>query len=55
MRADKGDALVVVRILKDGSFTCSKPCDKCIKYIKDQGIKTVYYTDWDGQVKEISL
>jgi len=55
MRASKGDTLIVVRILKNGEFSCSKPCEKCMKFIRDYGIKKVYYIDWDLELKEIKI
>lgn len=55
MRAAKGDALLVVRIKKDGELSCSKPCSKCLKVAKDFGIKKIYFTDWDKSIKEIRI
>ena len=55
MRASAGDTLVVVRIKKNGSLTCSKPCEKCLRFAKDFGIKTVVYSDWDGSIKRRRL
>jgi deoxycytidylate deaminase len=50
MRAKCGDKLIVVRLLKNDDLSCSKPCDKCMKYIKKQGIKEIYYINWDGEL-----
>lgn len=36
------------RELKDGERACSRPCEGCIKLIKDLGIKQIYYTDENG-------
>lgn len=37
----------------NGKRSCSRPCKACEKLIKDLGIKTVYYTDWNGNyIKE---
>ena len=36
----------IYRELKDG------PCRSCLEFIKDMGIKTIYYTTSDGFVKE---
>lgn len=51
----EGDTLVVVRIAKNGSLTCSMPCRKCMEFMKDHGIKTVFYSDWNGEIKEMRL
>ena len=46
-------SIYIYRKLKDGSSSCARPCAACMRLIKDLGIKTIYYTDWDeGFVKE---
>lgn len=50
MRANCGDQLLVVRLLKNGELGCSKPCAKCMKYIKEQKIKEIFYVDWNGEI-----
>ncbi len=37
-------AVVNVRLNKQGDFRLSKPCRKCVDYLKGLGIKTVYYS-----------
>jgi deoxycytidylate deaminase len=40
-----GTTMVVVRIRRDnGGLGMSKPCNKCLKKIKDSGIKKVIYS-----------
>lgn len=51
----KADTLVVVRILKDNSLTCSFPCKRCQKIAKDFKFKKIIYIDWDGNSQEIKL
>jgi deoxycytidylate deaminase len=51
----RGDTLVVVRIKSDGSFSCSKPCEHCLSFIKEYGIKRIVFTDWNGSVKEMRV
>ncbi len=51
----EGDTLYVVRIKKDGSLAMSKPCFRCLKMAKDNGIKTIIYTDADGQPQTMEL
>lgn len=50
MRAKRGDTLIVVRLLKNDDLGCSKPCEKCMKYIRKKGIRQIFYIDWDGEV-----
>jgi len=49
----QGDTLIVVRILKNGELSCSKPCEKCIKFAKDYGIKKIYYIDWNKKIRKM--
>tara|TARA_Y100000034_G_C6523125_1_gene225204 strand:+ start:136 stop:489 length:354 start_codon:yes stop_codon:yes gene_type:complete len=50
-----GDTLEVIRWKKCGKMTMSKPCNYCMRHIKEAMIKKVRYTDWDGAWKEIDL
>lgn len=53
---NKADTILVVRVRKlDGNLTCSLPCPKCQKFLKDKGIKKVFYSDWDSSIKEMRL
>lgn len=51
----KGDTLIVVRILKNGQLSESKPCNKCLAFAKDYGIKKIYYSTWSGEIRLIKL
>lgn len=53
--AKPGDELVVIRWKKNGEPTMSLPCPSCQQYLKEAGIKTVYYTDWDGEFQKLKL
>lgn len=55
LKASEGDTVIVVRILKDGTMTCSKPCDNCMKQIRKAGIERVYYIDWEGELQRMSV
>jgi len=50
----KGDTIIVFRIKKDG-FGCSKPCHRCQRFIKDNGIKKVIYTNNAGVLETMYL
>lgn len=43
-------SILVVRSNSFKEFTMAKPCDACMKLIKEVGIKHVYYTDWQGNI-----
>jgi deoxycytidylate deaminase len=51
----RGDTLVVVRIMKSGKLSCAKPCEKCVAFAKDFGIKKIIYSDWDASLQTIKL
>ncbi len=55
LRANAGDTIVVVRLLKDGNLTCSKPCERCMAMAKDFGIKKIIFSDWNGALQELKL
>ena len=56
MGVQKADTILVVRVRrKDGQLSCSKPCDKCQKFLRDKGIKKVYYSTWEGSIDLIKL
>lgn len=55
LKADvKGDTVIVFRIKKDG-FGCSKPCRRCQRFIKDNGIEKVIYTNSVGVLETMYL
>ena len=41
-------SIYVYRELKDGTVSCSRPCSSCMFLIRQLGIRSLYYTDWDG-------
>ena len=51
----KSDTVHVVRFLKDGTPTMAKPCKYCQRYLYKSGVRTVRYTDWQGQWKKLKL
>lgn len=40
----KGASLLVVRVNKKHQLRNAKPCNKCMEYIKEIGIKRIYYS-----------
>lgn len=55
MRSDCGDTLIVIRIKKDDTLSMAMPCAKCMKFIKEKGIKNLVYSNWDGTISFIKL
>ena len=54
--AQPGDIIEVLRFRKrDHERTMARPCNLCMKHIKDAGIKKVRYTNWDGEWEELCI
>ena len=52
----KDATIYVYRELHDGSLGICRPCEACMAAIKKAGIRTIVYTNWDGNIcKEIVL
>ena len=45
--------IFVYREMLDGSIGMARPCESCMAYIKDMGIKNIYYTTNDGFAHEV--
>lgn len=45
--------IFVYREMLDSSIGMARPCEACMAYIKDMGIKNIYYTTADGFVHEV--
>jgi deoxycytidylate deaminase len=52
--ASKGK-LFIYRETKDGKTAMGRPCEGCLKLLRDKKVKRVYYTIVDNFVKEILL
>lgn len=48
-----GTTLYVARIKKDGSFGISRPCAFCACFLRDSGIRRVYYCDGENTFGEL--
>lgn len=48
-------SVLVVRVLKDGTLKESKPCDNCVKIMREVGIKKVTYSSQDERFVTESL
>ena len=52
---EKGDTVFVIRVGRDGKLTCSRPCKKCMDFMREHKIHKIYYSDWDGTIKKEKL
>jgi tRNA(Arg) A34 adenosine deaminase TadA len=46
----QGNVLLVVRVTNGGELSCAKPCDRCLDFAFSNGIRKVYFTDWNGRI-----
>ena len=44
-----------LRFTKTGKLASAKPCPRCEAYLRDSGVKTVYYSTDTGEVKRLRL
>lgn len=44
----QGSDLYVCRILVNGSFAMAKPCEQCQAFLKDFGLRKIWYTTDEG-------
>ena len=51
----KGTKVYSMRWTKGGKWGMSKPCPRCEAYMREAGVKVVYYVDLDGQMQRIRL
>lgn len=50
-----GCSLIVTRVLRNGRMTMAKPCSCCLEFMKEYGIKNVFYTNWDGDIEQLDF
>jgi deoxycytidylate deaminase len=43
------------RVRKDGTYAMAKPCPECQVFLQENGIKTVIYSDNDGEFHRLKL
>lgn len=49
------DRIFVMRFLETGVTTMARPCVHCQNFLKHKGVKSVRYTNWDGEWEEMKL
>ncbi len=48
-------SIYVVRRRKDGSMAMARPCEECMKILKNVGIRDIYYTDNEGRINHLHI
>jgi deoxycytidylate deaminase len=51
----RGSTIYVGRITRSGYIACARPCRNCLKHIAQAGVKSVWWTDYDGKFGNIRL
>lgn len=49
----KGLKIWSYRLRRDGQMGMAKPCTECQEYLRENGIKVVYYTNRNGQIERM--
>lgn len=44
-----------IRVRKDGSYAMALPCEECTKFLVDNGVRKVYYSNSEGELVRIKL
>jgi cytidine deaminase len=50
-----GTTVLSVRVRKDGSLANGKPCEACEAFMREYGVKKVYWSDGSGSIECIKL
>lgn len=50
-----GLKIISVRLTKAGKFANAKPCADCQRFLKNNGVKTVWYSDCDSRMQMMRL
>lgn len=51
----KGCSIFVIRVNRSGKISMAYPCEYCIKTLNHVGIRWIYYTNRNGEVKRVKL
>ncbi|MEK6880577.1 MAG: hypothetical protein AABY22_13250 [Nanoarchaeota archaeon] len=52
----RGDCLIIIRVTRRGNLSMSRPCEKCIKYIKENSsIRKIYFSNWKGAMEKLDM
>jgi len=51
----KGTTVISLRFTKTGNLACARPCPKCLKFMLDNGVKCVKFSDSEGKMVKVRL
>jgi cytidine deaminase len=51
----KGTTVISVRYTRSNYMASAKPCSDCEDYMREHGVKTVYYSDDNGEMQMMRL
>ena len=51
----KGLRIWSFRLRRDGQLGMAKPCKKCQQFLRENGVKVVYYSGPDGKMERMKL
>jgi cytidine deaminase len=51
----RGTKVVSLRMRRDGKLGMAKPCAKCEDFMRENGVKTVVYSDANGEMVRMRL
>lgn len=51
----RGCKIVSIRVTKTGKLAMAKPCPECEQYLRDNGVKTVIWTDSNSAIHKERL
>ena len=49
----KGCSILVIRINKKGNLLLARPCERCLDYLDFVGIKSIYYSTNDNEIRRL--
>lgn len=44
-----------IRVRKNGTYGLARPCDDCMRFLVDNGVKVVYYSNNEGGFERLKL
>jgi deoxycytidylate deaminase len=50
-----GTRVVSIRLRKNGELGMAKPCPKCEVMLREAGVKSVMFSNYEGQMEKMSL
>jgi hypothetical protein len=51
----RGTRVLSVRLRRNGTVGIARPCVDCQRYLRTQGVKSVDYTNQDGEIERMRL